>query len=72
MGDARPWYREPETFIAVTALVVSVSPSRSACTRLPRSAAIFDEYWQLSDSAVGHRTRWERVDHCPAQRDGDF
>jgi hypothetical protein len=25
MADGRPWYREPETFIALTALVVSVS-----------------------------------------------
>lgn len=25
MPDARPWYREPETFIAIAALVVSVS-----------------------------------------------
>ena len=25
MSDGRPWYREPETFIAVAALVVSVS-----------------------------------------------
>jgi len=25
MADARPWYREPETFIAVAALVVSLS-----------------------------------------------
>jgi len=25
MSDDRPWYREPETFIAVAALVVSIS-----------------------------------------------
>jgi hypothetical protein len=25
MSDDRPWYREPETFIAIAALIVSVS-----------------------------------------------
>lgn len=25
MADGRPWYREPETFIAVAALVISIS-----------------------------------------------
>jgi len=25
MSDDRPWYREPETFVAVAALIVSVS-----------------------------------------------
>ena len=33
--------------------------------------SVFDEYWQLTDSAIGRRTRWERVDHCPTQADGE-
>lgn len=33
--------------------------------------SVFDEFWQLSDSAIGHRTRWTRVDHCPTQGDSD-
>ena len=33
--------------------------------------SVFEEYWQLSDSAIGRRTRWERVDHCPPQADGE-
>jgi hypothetical protein len=35
-------------------------------------SSVFGEYWQLRDSAIGGRTRWETVDHCPPQNDGNF
>jgi hypothetical protein len=33
--------------------------------------SVFDELWQLSDSSIGHRTRWERVTECPAPGNGE-
>jgi len=65
MSDDRSWYREPETFIAIAALIVSVSAMVVGIYE-----AAHDRAEVLLSTHLGDTNVWHSVDTCPAQPPG--